>query len=116
MKLIALLATAILVSQGPTLSQNVRQYVRTSAPVIALTNVRIIDGTGQAARERQTVIVRDGLIAQAGDASSIPLPRDAEVIDLTGKTMLPGLVMLHEHFYYPTGPGVYGQLGESFSR
>ena len=27
---------------------------------------------------------------------------------------MPGLVMVHEHLYYPTGPGVYGQLGESF--
>ena len=30
--------------------------------------------------------------------------------------MIPGLVMLHEHLYYPTGPGVYGQLGQSFVR
>ena len=30
--------------------------------------------------------------------------------------MIPGLVMVHEHLYYPTGPGVYGQLGESFTR
>ena len=30
--------------------------------------------------------------------------------------MLPGLVMMHEHLYYTTGPGVYGQLGVSFSR
>ena len=29
--------------------------------------------------------------------------------------MIPGLVMVHEHLYYPTGPGVYGQFGESFS-
>ena len=29
---------------------------------------------------------------------------------------MPGLVMVHEHLYYPTGPGVYGQLGESFVR
>ena len=34
----------------------------------------------------------------------------------TGKSVIPGLVMLHEHLYYPTGPGVYGQLGESFTR
>ena len=34
----------------------------------------------------------------------------------TGKSVIPGLVMVHEHLYYPTGPGVYGQLGESFSR
>jgi imidazolonepropionase-like amidohydrolase len=38
------------------------------------------------------------------------------VIDLAGKSVMPGLVMVHEHLYYPTGPGVYGQLGESFVR
>ena len=38
------------------------------------------------------------------------------MIDLTGKSVIPGLVMVHEHLYYPTGPGVYGQLGESFTR
>ena len=37
-------------------------------------------------------------------------------IDLTGKTVIPGLVMFHEHLYYPTGGGVYAQLGASFSR
>jgi hypothetical protein len=30
--------------------------------------------------------------------------------------VIPGLVMLHEHLYYPVGPGVYGQLGQSFVR
>src|SRR5205823_8215579 len=40
----------------------------------------------------------------------------ASVIDLTGKGVIPGLVMMHEHLYYTTGPGVYGQLGVSFSR
>jgi len=38
------------------------------------------------------------------------------VVDLAGRTALPGFVMVHEHLYYPTGPGVYGQLGESFVR
>lgn len=116
MRLIALLATAVLAAQAPTLSPSVMQYVRTNAPVIALTNVRIIDGTGQAARERQTVILRGGLIAETGDVARVAAPAGAEVIDLTGKSLIPGLVMLHEHFYYPTGPGVYGQLGESFTR
>jgi imidazolonepropionase-like amidohydrolase len=44
------------------------------------------------------------------------VPAGATSIDLTGKAVMPGIVMLHEHLYYPTGPGVYGQLGESFSR
>ena len=43
-------------------------------------------------------------------------PRDTAILDLAGKTVIPGLVMVHEHLYYPTGPGVYGQLGESFAR
>ena len=44
------------------------------------------------------------------------MPAGATIIDLTGKSVIPGLVMVHEHLYYPTGPGVYGQLGESFVR
>ena len=117
MKLIAWLTVAVLGAvQGPALSQNTKQYVRTSAPVIALTNVRVIDGTGAPARENQTLVIRDGVIAQVGDASRVTTPAGADVIDLAGRSVLPGLVMLHEHLYYPTGPGVYGQLGESFTR
>ncbi len=44
------------------------------------------------------------------------MPSGARVLDLTGKSVIPGLVMLHEHLYYPTGPGVYGNLSESFTR
>jgi imidazolonepropionase-like amidohydrolase len=100
----------------PPLSKNVMQYVRTNAAVIALTNARVIDGTGQPPRDRQTLILRNDTIAEIGDTSRVAVPAGAEVIDLAGKSVIPGLVMLHEHFYYPTGPGVYGQLGESFSR
>jgi enamidase len=116
MRLIALLAAAAFAAQGPGISPNVKQYVRTSAAVVVLSNVRVIDGTGQTARDRQTVILRSGLIAEIGDSARIATPAGAEVIDLAGKSLIPGLVMLHEHFYYPTGPGVYGQLGESFTR
>ena len=45
-----------------------------------------------------------------------PAPAGATIVDLTGKSVIPGLVMMHEHLYYTTGPGVYGQLGVSFSR
>ncbi len=91
-------------------------FVKVEAPTIVLTHARVVDGTGAPARANQTLIIRDGNIASVGDASSITLPPNATTIDLTGRTVMPGLVMMHEHLYYTTAPGVYGQLGASFSR
>jgi enamidase len=102
--------------QRPQLSNAVRAYVSVDAPLLALTHVRVIDGTGAAPRDDQTLIMRDGTIAAIGDFASTPVPEGATTIDLSGKSVIPGLVMVHEHLYYPNGPGVYGQLGESFSR
>ena len=113
----ALAATSVvLFAQRPTLSNPVKNFVKVDAPVVALTNVRVIDGTGAPARERQTIVIRDANIAEIGDAARVKAPDGATVIDLTGKSVIPGLVMVHEHTYYPTGPNVYGQLGVSFVR
>ena len=110
------LASTPLAAQRPTLSANVRQYVAIDTPTVVLTHARVIDGTGAAPLENQTLVIRDGRIAAMGDASSIQTPAGAQVVDLEGKTVLPGFVMMHEHLYYPTGPGVYGNLSESFTR
>jgi amidohydrolase family protein len=91
-------------------------FIKLQAPAIALTHATVIDGTGAPARRDQTIVIRDGSIADVGDASSVRAPDGATVVDLTGKSVIPGLVMMHEHLYYTTGPGVYGQLGVSFSR
>jgi enamidase len=93
-----------------------RPFIAVEAPVVALTHVRVIDGTGAPARADQTLVIREGNIAAMGPAASTTVPEGATVIDGTGKSVMPGIVMLHEHLYYPTGPGVYGQLGESFVR
>ena len=113
--LVLLLLVAGALAQQPP-ANPLAPYIKVPAGVIALTHVRVIDGTGAAARENQTLVIRDGSIAALGDAGSTPAPAGATVIDLTGKSVLPGLVMMHEHLYYTTGPGVYGQLGVSFSR
>jgi len=102
-----------LAQPNPNAPQN---FVKVGAPVIALTHVRVIDGTGAPARANQTLVIRDGAIAAIGDASSVAVPDGATNLDLTGRSVMPGLVMMHEHLYYTTGPGVYGQLGASFSR
>ncbi len=103
-------------AQRPALSPAVRAYVRVDTAVVALTHARVIDGTGAAARADQTLVLRDGMIAAVGDAASVAIPPGAEVLDLTGKSVIPGLVQVHEHLYYPTGPGVYAYLAESFTR
>jgi hypothetical protein len=103
-------------TQRTELANAVRASVSVHAPVVALTHARVIDGTGAAAREDQTVVIRDGVIAAIGPFVTTSVPPGAQTIDLTGKSVIPGLVMVHEHLHYPTGPGVYGQLAESFTR
>lgn len=103
-------------AQRAPIGEAIKGYVSVDAPLVALTNVRVIDGTGAPARERQTLVIKDGVIATIGDAARVTPPAGATIIDLTGKSVIPGLVMVHEHLYYPAGAGVYGQFAESFSR
>ena len=109
-------SAAGLPAQRAPIGPAVRSYVKVDTSVFALTNVRIIDGTGSPAREAQTLIVRDGRIAAIGATGRTAIPAAAQVFDLTGKSVIPGLVMVHEHLFYPTGPATYANLTESFSR
>ena len=63
----------------------------------ALTNARLIDATGAPPVERATVIVRDGRIAASGGVANVPIPPGTTTIDLSGKTILPGLWDMHAH-------------------
>ena len=97
----------------------VRQFIRTDAPVILLNNVRVIDGTGAPAQDNQMVLIRNGKIewiAFVGAGRGIP--PDATIIDLAGHTVLPGLVGMHDHMFYPVGgiPPFYSTMGYSFPR
>src|SRR5688500_12661646 len=114
--LMVVAAALLSAQQPPPLSTAVRGYVKHADPVIVLAHARVIDGTGAPARENQTLVIRNGNIAELGDAARIKTPEGAVVVDLAGKSVIPGLVMFHEHLYYPTGGSVYAQLGQSFSR
>jgi imidazolonepropionase-like amidohydrolase len=103
-------------AQRPALANAVRQYVRVDSSIVALTHVRVIDGTGAAMRADQTLVIRDGNIAALGPTATVAVPAGAFVMDLAGKSIIPGLVQVHEHLFYPTGPGVYANLAESFTR
>jgi imidazolonepropionase-like amidohydrolase len=101
---------------GQTLSPEVQAFVKVDAPVVALAHVRVIDGTGAAAREDQTVVISKGKIESVADAASANIPKDAKVIDLHGYSVIPGLVGMHDHMFYPVGNVVFGEMAFSFPR
>lgn len=109
---IVLLLLAAGFSFGQSLSPEVKKFVKYDAPVIALTHVRIIDGTGAPAREDQTLILSKGKIESIGGT----IPKDAQVLDLHGYTVIPGLVGMHDHLFYQTVRGVYATMPLSFPR
>jgi len=85
-----------------TLPESVRPYVTVSEPRFALRHVRVIDGTGAPPLEDQVVLVADGRISAVGPVPSTKIPDGTRIIDLAGRTVIPGLVMMHEHLVYPT--------------
>jgi enamidase len=109
------IALAALLAQQP--GSAVSQFVTVSDSVVALTNVRVIDGTGAPARDGQTIVLKGGTIQSVGDAASAKIPAGARTMDLAGRTVMPGYVMLHEHLFYPSGGGaIYNEQGYSFPR
>jgi imidazolonepropionase-like amidohydrolase len=103
-------------ASGQTLSPEVRRFIKVDAPVVALTHVRVIDGTGAAPRELQTVVLSKGKIASVNDAAGAPVPKDAQILDLHGYSVIPGLVGMHDHLFYPMGDAVFGEMAASFPR
>lgn len=95
-------ATAASAQRFDALQPSVRTFVSVSEPVVALTNVRVIDGTGTAPREGQTIVIENGQIAAVGPAAQVRAPAGARVLDLAGHTVIPGLVGLHDHTFYTT--------------
>jgi imidazolonepropionase-like amidohydrolase len=104
---------------APQLSSDVRAFVKEDAAVIALTHARVIDGTGAAPRAGQTAVLANGRIAAIGDAAAVKIPEGAKLLDLTGRTLIPGLVGMHDHMYYPAPggpPALYPEHATTFPR
>jgi imidazolonepropionase-like amidohydrolase len=65
--------------------------------LLVLDHVRVIDGTGGAPLEHGRVIIEGERIAGIGPADTLPVPADADTLDLSGQTIIPGLIDLHFH-------------------
>ena len=82
-------------------SDHVRQYLSYDDPVIALVGVKVFDGTGRLPLPDQTVLIARGRIADVGSSDSVAIPQGAKVLRLTGRTVIPGLVGMHDHTHMP---------------
>ena len=82
-----------------TFSDETKKYIEYNDSVTVFKNALLIDGKGNAARPHQTVIIRNGKIDWVGNDEKAVIPAGANTIELNGKTLMPGLVMLHEHMY-----------------
>jgi len=111
------LVPAIAVAQAPAnLPPAERQFVAVSEPIVALTHVKLVDGTGSAPREDQTIVVQAGKIAWVGASAEARIPSGARVLDLPGHTVIPGMVGLHDHTFYGGASWPYVHLPVSAPR
>jgi imidazolonepropionase-like amidohydrolase len=111
-----LLLTIVLTGLAQTPDR--QQFIRTEAPVVALAHVRVIDGTGATPLEDQTIVIAEGKIQSIAPSATAKVPGTAQVLDLKGYSVLPGLVGMHDHMFFPMGgnPPMYSNMGSSFPR
>ena len=103
-------------AEAARLAPDVQKFIEVEGGLIVLEHVRVIDGTGAAPQEDQYVAISGGKIQSI---SAKPQPINAEAVrevDLTGYTVLPGLVGMHDHLFYPMGEGIFSEMGYSFPR
>lgn len=112
--LVLLCAVATCFAQAP----DGQQFIRVEAQTVALAHVRVIDGTGAPPLEDQTIVISGGKIQSVVASAAAKVPADARVLDLSGYTVLPGLVGMHNHMFFPMGgsPPMYSNMGGSFPR
>jgi len=94
-----LLIATIAVAQTQK-ATDVAEFVSVGAPVLVLNHVRVIDGTGAAAKEDQAVVISGGRIQSIGAAGAAQIPAGAMVLDRSGYSVIPGIVGMHDHLYY----------------
>jgi imidazolonepropionase-like amidohydrolase len=83
-----------------------KPYVSEDASALVLLHLRVIDGTGAAAVEDQRIDIEGGKITRVQSAR-LPgsYPRNAKIVDFSGKTVIPGFVGMHEHLFYTAPEG-----------
>ncbi|HWU92144.1 MAG TPA: amidohydrolase family protein, partial [Sphingomicrobium sp.] len=100
-----LAAAPVLAPPPQQLGPDVQPFVSVPRGQIALTHVRVIDGTGAAPLDDATILI-DGSRIAAVQGAAAPIPPGYRVIDGSGETVLPGIVGMHNHMFYIARPNL----------
>jgi imidazolonepropionase-like amidohydrolase len=82
---------------GVSLALVIGTSTAADAQTTALRGARVIDGRGGTPIDNSAIVLRDGRIVAIGPSGETPVPSDAEIVDYTGKTIIPGLISDHSH-------------------
>ena len=88
-------------------AQSKSKFVIHDKSEIVLQNARVVDVVKGTVLEGYALHLSNGKIKAIGKTGTLQFPDSAQLIDLAGKTVLPGLVMVHEHMIYNTGAAVW---------
>lgn len=94
------------VAQKAELSPTVQAYVKVKSNQVLLTHVRVIDGTGAPALEDRNIAIENGKITAIEAGADAPGAPGANVIDLRGRSVMPGIVGMHDHLFYIARPNL----------
>ena len=92
-------------AQRPTEGSEAAAYVTIDAEAVALQGVTLLDGTGGPALRDQTIVIEGNRITAAGPSGDVSIPDGAQLLDLSGHTVMPGMVGLHDHLFYMAAGG-----------
>ncbi|TNE30511.1 MAG: amidohydrolase [Bacteroidetes bacterium] len=116
--LLLLWMNPLLFAQGGSvqnhLSDSLQSYVAQSHGSWAFTHAHIIDGSGKVLLEDGTLLIEGSRIRKVGTSDEVAIPEGFEVISCQGKTIIPGLVGMHNHLHIPGRPDVASQAAKLY--
>ncbi|MEM8887502.1 MAG: hypothetical protein AAGD28_05910, partial [Bacteroidota bacterium] len=85
------------------LSTYTQSFLKYEPDKLAITHVKIIDGSGEEIKEDQSILISSNQILKIGEASELEIPKDYLQIDGKGQTLIPGIIGVHNHMRFPAG-------------
>jgi imidazolonepropionase-like amidohydrolase len=127
MRLVALSFLLVPLAGGRAEANRLQRYLRVDAPRVVLEHVEVIDGTGSAPERDRNLLIEDGKIARISAGRDEPAQTATAVLHLRGRSVLPGIVGMHEHLFCLVrpnlkpdgsydGPGMFQQMTFSAPR